>query len=156
MNKLFLLLALSFLTVSCGMKDTPKMTPMEIQSIQTRDFESTKAIVFPSVVSVFQDIGYNIESADIASGLIVAESLKDSNYATMFLFGVTDIRSTKANAFIEEIGNMTKVRLNFINVREQSNIYGQEDRNDNQILEVEPYKNAFEKIENAIFVRSGS
>jgi len=154
MKKVFLLIILGFVTVGCEMRSGPQMTPMEIQSLQTREFESSKDIVFPSVVSVFQDIGYTISSADIASGLIVAESTADSNFASKFWLGITDVKQTKANAFIEEIGDITKVRINFVNTRQQSDWYGREDRQDNQILDAEPYRNAFEQIENAIFVRS--
>jgi PBP1b-binding outer membrane lipoprotein LpoB len=75
MKKVLVLVLLGFIVVGCEMRNTPKMTPMEIQSLQTRDFESSKDIVFPSVVSVFQDIGYTITSADIATGLVVAEVL---------------------------------------------------------------------------------
>ena len=52
----------------------PPMTPLEIQSIQTREFESPKKIVFASVVSVFQDLGYTIKGADLNTGFINAES----------------------------------------------------------------------------------
>ena len=156
MKKVLVLVLLGFITVGCEMRDTPKMTPMEIQSLQTRDFESSKDIVFPSVVSVFQDIGYTITSADIATGLVVAESTADSNFASKFWLGISNVKQTKANAFIEEIGDMTKVRINFVNTQTTSDWYGQSDRQDNQILDAEPYRNAFEKIENAIFVRSGS
>jgi len=34
----------------------PTMTPLEIQSMQTREYEQGKNIVFPSVMSVFQDL----------------------------------------------------------------------------------------------------
>ena len=108
------------------------------------------------MVSVFQDIGYTITSADIATGLIVAESTADSNFASKFWLGISNVKQTKANAFVEEIGDMTKVRINFVNTQTTSDWYGQSDRQDNQILDAEPYRNAFEKIENAIFVRSGS
>ena len=156
MKKVLVLLFISFIVVGCSTTNTPKMTPMEIQSLQTRDFETSKDIAFPSVVSVFQDIGYTISSADIASGLIVAESTADSDFASKFWLGVTNVKQTKANAFVEQIGEMTKVRINFVNTQTTSNWYGQDDRQDNQILEADPYRNAFEKIENAIFVRSSS
>ena len=156
MKKVLVLVLLGFIVVGCEMRNTPKMTPMEIQSLQTRDFESSKDIVFPSVVSVFQDIGYTITSADIATGLVVAESTADSNFASKFWLGISNVKQTKANAFIEEIGDMTKVRINFVNIQTTSDWYGQDDRQDTQILDAEPYRNAFEKIENAIFVRSGS
>ena len=58
--------------------------------------------------------------------------------------------------FIEEILGKTKVRINFVSTNKKSFGYGQTDRQDKQILAPQAYQNAFEKIENAIFVRSGS
>jgi hypothetical protein len=38
-------------------------TSLELQSIQSREFETTKKIAFASTLSVFQDLGYVIESS---------------------------------------------------------------------------------------------
>lgn len=132
----------------------PSMTPLEIQSLQAREFETTKDIVFPSVISVFQDIGYTITNADIQTGLISAESSSNSDFATKFWLGVTKVEQTKATAFVEQIGNKTKARLNFVEVAQTSSGWGQTDRQDTPILDAKIYQNAFEKIESAIFVRT--
>ena len=52
----------------------PPMTPLEIQSIQTREYEAPPKITFASVVSVFQDLGYTIKGANLNTGFINAES----------------------------------------------------------------------------------
>lgn len=52
----------------------PQLTPMQIQAMQQKEFEAPKAALFSSVVDVFQDLGYTINSADMASGFITAES----------------------------------------------------------------------------------
>ncbi len=124
--------------------------------MQSRSYEHSKEIVFPSVMSVFQDLGYSINSADLATGLITAESAAESNKALKFWLNISKVSQTKANAFIEEIGNETKVRINFVITNKKSFGYGQTDREDEQILTPQPYQNAFEKIENAIFIRSNS
>lgn len=133
----------------------PELTPLEIQSMQTRSFEEDKSIVFGSVVSVFQDLGYQIESADLATGLITSESPADSvsNWATAFT-GTRQVTQTRATAFVEKVGNQVNVRLNFLVMNQRSGGYGQSDRQDQPITDVEIYQNAFERIENAIFVRS--
>lgn len=133
----------------------PELTPLEIQSMQTRSFEEDKSIVFGSVVSVFQDLGYQIESADLATGLITSESPADSvsNWATAFT-GMRQVTQTRATAFVEKVGNQVNVRLNFLVMNQLSGGYGQSDRQDQPITDVEIYQNAFERIENAIFVRS--
>ena len=134
----------------------PALTPLEIQSLQTREYEQGKNIVFPSVMSVFQDLGYTIKSADKDTGLITAESAAKSDAASKFWLGISDVSQTSATAFIEEIGKITKVRLNFVTSSKKSYGYGQSDRQDTPILNAEVYKNAFERIENAIFVRSSN
>ena len=149
----------------------PPMTPLEIQSIQTREFESPKKIVFASVVSVFQDLGYTIKNADLNTGFINAESaaqdMSIGPEAEIFI-GVIGgvlggkpttttqgVEQTVATAFIEEIGNRARVRLNFVITRQLSSAQGQNSRRDTPILDVKIYTNAFERIENAIFIRSG-
>ena len=70
--------------------------------------------------------------------------------------GITEVSQTTADAFIEEINGRTQVRINFINVVKQSTGYGQSDRQNQPILDPAPYQHAYERLENAIFVRSGS
>lgn len=158
MKKIYILLPILFVFITGCETTKPKvnLTPLDIQSMQSRSYEHSKDLVFPSVMSVFQDLGYSINSADINTGLITAESAANSDKALKFWLGITKVSQTKANAFIEEIGNETKVRINFVVTNKKSFGYGQTDREDEQILTPQPYQNAFEKIENAIFVRSSS
>ena len=157
MKKHIILFFSLFLTLSaCQMEPEINLTPLEIQSIQSRSYNKSKDIVFPSVMSVLQDLGYSIKTADIKTGLITAESTAKSNAAMKFWLGIAEVTQTTADAFIEEINGKTKVRINFINMVKQSSSWGQDDRQDKQILDPAPYQNAFEKVENAIFVRSGS
>ena len=158
MKKFYLFLPfLLMFTAGCETtKPTVNLTPLEMQSMQSRSYDSKKDIVFPSVMSVFQDLGYSINSADINTGLITAESTADSDKVLKFWLGITKVSQTKANAFIEEIGSETKVRINFVVTKKKSFGYGQTDRQDSQILTPQPYQNAFEKIENAIFLRNNS
>jgi len=158
MKKIFILLPILFILITGCETTKPKvnLTPLDIQSMQSRSYEHSKDLVFPSVMSVFQDLGYSINSADINTGLITAESAANSDKALKFWLGITKVSQTKANAFIEEIGNETKVRINFVVTKKKSFGYGQTDREDEQILTPQPYQNAFEKIENAIFIRSSS
>ena len=158
MKKIYILLPILFVFITGCETTKPKvnLTPLDIQSMQSRSYEHSKDLVFPSVMSVFQDLGYSINSADINTGLITAESAANSDKALKFWLGITKVSQTKANAFIEEIGNETKVRINFVVTKKKSFGYGQTDREDDQILTPKPYQNAFEKIENAIFIRSSS
>ncbi len=142
------------LTGCYGVK-RPVLTPLEIQSMQTRDFENSKRVVFPSVISVFQDLGYTITNADLETGLISAESAAQSD-GTARMFGYTKVTQTKATGFVETIKQHTRVRLNFVEVSQTSSGYGQNDRYDSPVLNAALYQNAFEKIENAIFIRTSN
>ncbi len=155
MKRLFVFLFAAILTVcqGCYQAPRPTLTPLEIQSMQTRNYESAKKVVFPSVISVFQDLGYTVTNADLETGLISAESAAQSD-ATSRLFGYTKVTQTKATGFVETIHRDTRVRLNFVEVSQTSSGYGQNDRHDTPILNAALYQNAFEKIENAIFIRS--
>jgi len=143
------------LTGCAGGQQKPQMTPLEVQSIQTREFESSKKIVFASVISVFQDLGYTIKSADNDTGLINAESTTQQDTNWQLFAGVIVMEQTVATAFVEEIRDRTRVRLNFVTTTQSSSAYGQNSREDVAILDATVYTNAFERIENAIFIRSG-
>ena len=72
-------------------QDRPQLTPLEVQSLQKRDLETNKEIAFASVVSVFQDLGYTIVSADKETGFITAESLAESREDSDPLIVLLDI-----------------------------------------------------------------
>ena len=152
-NVVFAVLA-SIVLSGCMTTPKPTMTPLEIQSLQSREYETTKEIVFPSVISVFQDIGYTISNADMQTGLISAESAADSDFTSKFWLGVTNVSQTKATAFVEQLGGKTRARLNFVETKKTSSGWGQNDQQDTPLLDAQLYQNAFEKIENAIFIRS--
>ena len=150
-----LLLSIVFLT-GCETTSLPLKTPLEIRAIQTRSFESDYNITFRSVVSVFQDLGYTIKSAELSTGFIQAEGVSNSNEALKFWLGATETTQTKATGFVEEIAGKINVRISFVKSVESSTAYGANDRKETQILDVAVYQNAFERIENAIFVRSST
>lgn len=154
MNKVVIFI---FLCVTgCVTQKPVALTPLEIQSIQQREFETSKEIAFASVVSVFQDLGYTINSADITSGFITAESAAKNNASSEFLFGYSEVNSTRATAFIETINSFVRVRLNFVSSRMTSSTYGMNSKNKTALLDSQLYQNAFEKIENAIFIRAAN
>jgi hypothetical protein len=60
---------------------------------------------------------------------------------------------TAATAFIEKLKGKTSVRLNFVQKSKTSSGWGQTNNQDIPITDVTIYQNAFERIENAIFLR---
>ncbi len=155
-----LLLALIATALLAGCVAQPKstMTPLEIQSLQVREYEEPKEVVFNSVVSVFQDIGYTILSADMQTGFISTESATEdeTSFIAFVLGGWAKTAQTRATGFVERIGDKTRVRLSFVEVTQRSSAYGQDRRKDVPILDAKIYENAFDKVENAIFIRSAS
>ena len=146
---------LLLLMTACASSPSVQKTPLEIQSMQTRDFEVDKNTAFRAVLSVFQDVGYIVESADNETGFITGSSPTDSklNWWTF----AKDSKTTRATAFVEELRpGLSRVRLTFVNAYSSSSSYGQYSEKDTVILEPGPYSSAFERIENAIFVRTST
>jgi hypothetical protein len=157
MNKLVIALLGLCLSVGCATTPPPvQMTPLQLQALQQREFEATKTIAFQSVLSVFQDAGYTIDQADLESGFITASSASEAQVDWLFT-GNTYSSQTRATATIEEgAQGIVRIRLNFVTGTQTSTGYGQSMQRDRPILEPATYQAAFERIENAIFMRSAS
>lgn len=149
--KLVSVLLLAALILGCA-TTAPQKTSLELQAFQSREFETSKKIAFASVLSVFQDLGYIVNSADLETGFITSQS--PTKLGGLF---VNVMENTKATAFIEEISSgKTRVRLNFVNYRETSTEYGAKSVKDMPIEDPQIYQNAFSKIQEAIFIRSAT
>ena len=140
----------------------PDPLPLQVQSYQTREFEVDQMVAMRSVMSVFQDLGYTIQSADKDVGFITAMS--PARKSTTFLDvlvalagdGSETTSQTRATAVVEEVRpSFTTVRLNFVvSSRQSSN--GTVSEEDKPIEDPQPYQVAFDKIEDAIFIRSST
>ena len=160
---MFKLLKLSFfalLVISSGSVEAKKkqapLTPMELQAIQSKEFESTKEDAFSAVMTVFQDLGYQVESADLATGFITASSPTQNKTGFFEAWaGMQSSGNTKATAFVQKMpSKLVKIRLNFLNTRVTSSAYGRSGQEDKPILAAAPYIAAWEKIDEALFVSS--
>ena len=134
----------------------PEMTSLQIQAIQSKEFETKKNVAFASVLSVFQDLGYIVSSADKDTGFITASSPTKSTHDWLLTGNKYD-SNTKATAFVEQLRpGYTKIRLNFVVTNKTSSAWGQKSEADKPITDPKVYQNAFAKIGDAIFIRSGS
>jgi hypothetical protein len=120
----------------------PNLTPLEIQSLQTREYTASKEKVFSSMISVFQDLGYTISIVDSKSGLIQAKGLLNSS------------DHINAAAFVESEGNKTKIRLSFVKVIKISHRHRGVKKDSTQVLDATLYQNTFEHLESELFIRS--
>jgi len=140
---------------ACASSPSTQMTPMEIQALQTREYETNKHIAFASTLTVFQDLGYIIESADESTGFITASSPTDTkmNWWTW----AQDSKTTRVTSFVEELRqNYTRVRVTFVNSTSSSSSYGQYSEKDTVILVAGPYEAVFNRVGNEIFVRKST
>ena len=129
----------------------PTKTSLELQAFQTKEYQSDKKIIFSSVLSVFQDLGYNIQSSELETGFISAKSPVQNETG----FGKMIMKNTKATAFKETFpSGKTKVRLNFVNKEEWSGAYGGRLEQDTPVEDPQIYNNAFQKINEAILIRT--
>jgi hypothetical protein len=137
----------------------PVKTSLEIQAIQAKSFEAPVALSFKAVVSVLQDLGYSIQTADLNTGVITANSAtKENNSGGAFFMKLMDGRrseeKTRVTASVEEFGgNNTRIRLNFVDFKFSSGVQGQVATDETPVTNPSVYQNAFEKIGEAIFIR---
>ena len=103
-------------------------------------------------MSVFQDRGYVIQTADKETGFITAASHKTEGFV---IFVGKTVNYLKATAFIEKMpSKMISIRLNFVNNQETSSGYGMRGGNSVPVEDPAFYQSVFEKIKKGIFIRS--
>ena len=134
------------------------MTSMELQALQSHEYETTKEILFASVVSVFQDLGYQLSNADMSSGFITASSpMKNKTSFWDALGSSSGSGNTKVTAFVEQMpGGRARVRLNFVNSKTTSGMWGASSSQDKPVLDAMTYKVAWDKIDEAVFTRTAT
>ena len=149
-----MLAALVTTPVCAYAKDRPQASGLQLQQIQTRDYEYPKGVVFSAVMSVLQDAGYRITGADKDTGLITGVASTESHMTWVPFVGFGRSKLTPVvSAFIEDRGpSITRLRINFVMSKSKSNQFGS-DGGEKPILDPETYSSAFEKVEQAIFVR---
>ena len=143
-------------TTACAATPPPAPTPLELQSLQTREFEAGNTAAFGAVMTVFQDLGYVIESADIDTGFITAAGPTTETgdfWADIAEASVS--KQSKATAFVEERSEgRTRVRLNFVVSTRKSFKEGRTSASDAPIHDADMYQSVFNRIDQALFVRS--
>jgi len=147
------------LTIAPSMLSAKKTEPsaLELQQMQLRDFEAEKDMVFGAVMSVLQDSGYRIQAADKDTGLItgIASTKAKTTFVPFVGFGKSK-KSPIVSAFIEtRAPGHTTVRLSFVMAKVRSNGYGAGPQDEEPIYDPSVYRDAFEKIDQAIFIRKG-
>ncbi len=162
MRKYALALASATLAVAVSApadaKKKPELTSMEIQALQSHEYETTKEVLFASVVSVFQDLGYQLANADMPSGFITAASpMKNKTSFWDAMAKQQGSGNTKVTAFVEQMpGGTARVRLNFVNSKTTSGMWGGGGSQDKPIFDPLTYRVAWDKIDEAVFTRTAT
>ncbi len=135
-------------------KKKPEMTALQIQEMQTKDLEADKTTTFSAVMTVLQNSGYRIGAADRETGLITGVASTNTKMTWLPFVGFGKSKKTPVvSAFIEDISpSLTKVRLSFVMTKASVNGFGGGE-DEEPILDPAIYKDAFEKIDQAVFVR---
>lgn len=136
-------------------KKAPEMTALQVQALQSKDFEASKEVVFASFMSVLQDAGYRIQAADKDTGLITGVGSSSGKLTYNLFLGFGKSKKTPiASVFIEEVGpTMTRARVNFVMGKIKSTLYGSQPQDEEPILDAAVYQDTFEKVGQAVFVR---
>ena len=180
-KNLIFLLFLSCMTL-CGCASTRKTnsnrekTNIDIQAMQIRQFDCSFKDAFASVIDVFQDQEFVIQTSDSNIGLIVAKgstknianSQQEQNYRHSGKSPVDKNSYLVCTVRIEEIAtNMTSIRVSFANETSDHLVHnapnhnglkkrggGNRTKNSKKFIEDKKfYSNFFEKIDKSIFVR---
>lgn len=135
---------------------TQELTPLQLQAMQQREYEVEKRVAFSSVMDVLQDLGFTISSADLTTGFITGESptTKTKSASDFWLYGGAT-SNMRVTGFVEEMASgKTKIRLNFVSRKTRANVWTyQQENHDNAMIDPKLYAAAFEKIDEAMFVR---
>ena len=149
-KNLLVMLLLSLVITGCQTAPVSTKTPLELQAIQSKEFETTKKVAFAASLSVLQDLGYISDSASFETGLITAKSPMKNKFVPF----VGKVMTTmKVNVFVEEItAGRTKVRINFLDSRYVQNGYGRQEE-ERPVETPEMYQDFYSKVQQGIFVR---
>ncbi len=170
-NKVILLTLILGCLTGCGPTPPPKpeLNSLQIQAMQTQQFNASKRNTFNAVMTVLQNEGYVIQAANYDTGFITAQSatkkvssdLGDMRFG-LFFGGVGGSAQPEhitydesVSAFVTPINTVkhksaAKVRLSFV---AHKTISGNGTRTeDQQIIDSSVYKKAFVDIRQQLFV----
>ena len=135
------MLLMSVFIAGCAMAPPkPKLNPLQIQTMQSQDFTASKKQAFNAVMTVFQNDGYIIQTADLDTGFITAKSPTSGDERLMVTAFIT-AKSKKT----------THIRLNFVKhvtVRQGRMSYTKTI----QVIDTSLYKKTFNDIRQQLFV----
>jgi len=135
-------------------KKQPEASGLALQQIQSRDYEVSKDVTFPAVMSVLQDSGYRIQAADKDTGLITGTASTKSHTTWLPFVGFGRSKKTPIiSAYIEDRGTGSRIRLSFVMGKTKNQGYGMSWSDEEPITDPATYRDAFERIDREVFLR---
>lgn len=132
-----------------GQEDKP-ISSVEMQALQTREYDADYVQVFAAVIGAFQTYGYTINQADRETGLISGKTPTTAEMNMMFVRN----EYQGATAFVEQVGkNRVKVRISLVKHVSASGSYGQQGEKEAAITRSEPYRDIFNKVQQSLFLK---
>lgn len=156
MHKIAIIVAFVVLT-GCAIPQQPAVTPLEIQAMQTREFDADKDAVITAVLSALQNMGISIESVDREGGFVSARWLNTDTDISILGTATVDL-DQKITAVIQGLPNgRTRVRVNVVNtstvkIATLLDPRPQPSKLTRQLVIAEKYEPLFEAIRTALFV----
>lgn len=147
---------LVLILVGCAGSPKVKQSNLEIQAYQTKEFETQKRTAFDATLSVLQDSGFIIDSADFETGFVTGTGTKNSDF-NLFYGNVN--RQTKMSAFIEQFSDViSKVRINIIQSAQRKSGWNkfQDVINEEGVRDPEVYNKLFNQIGETIFIKESA
>lgn len=135
-------------------KKKPQVSSLELQQMQSREFEVPKDVAFAAVMTVLQDSGYRIGAADRDTGLITGAASTNTHTTWLPFVGFGKSKKTPVvSAYIEDRGPaISRVRFNFVMTKNSANQFGGS-ADEDPITDIAVYTDAFERLNKEVFVR---
>lgn len=152
-TKLICIVLFCGIVSSCAVPPKINQSQMQIQAYQSHEFETTKRIAFDATMSILQDAGFIIESADYETGFITGKGTTQSRLD--FWWGAMN-EHIRVTAFIEQRTSLlARVRLNLVESSQRKSVWNlaQDVINEVSVRDPQAYQLLFEKIGQAIFVK---
>jgi len=159
MRRFFLILLSAILLSGCASQ--PQLNPLQIQTMQTQEFSVTKRQAYDATVTVLQNKGYEIKSANFDTGIVTAQSptiskaFRGRSHNTISAY-VTNTRKSGKKVSRIRISNMLTREIpetdtsfligSFVSTKRNINT------KDEQVLDPEFYKEVFNEIRQQLFV----
>ncbi len=130
----------------------PQISAVELEALQTREYEADYTQAFAAAIGAFQSYGYVIQSADRETGLLIAKTTSDATLDA--LTGLTRVEYDKATAFLEQVAQgRVKIRVSIVKYVSAKSAYGGGGEKEAMRTKPDVYRNIFNKIDQALFLK---